>query len=57
MPVALEKGGTYINLGWEEPEFPNGILTGYSLYQENSAIYSGGEKAFNVTDLLVRHLF
>ena len=56
-PVAADKGGTYISLSWEEPEFPNGILTGYFLYQENREIYNGGKTEFNVTDLQVPHFF
>ena len=57
VPVAVDKSGTYITLNWEEPEFPNGVLTGYSLYQENRAIYNGAEKTFNVTELLVNNFF
>ena len=53
VPEAMDKGGTYISLSWDEPEFPNGILTGYFLYQENREIYNGAERAFNVTGLQV----
>ena len=56
-PVAANKGGTYVTLSWEEPEFPNGILTGYFLYQENREIYNGGKTEFNVTDLQVPCFF
>lgn len=56
-PVADRKGGSFISLSWQEPDFPNGVLTGFTLYQENSAIYNGGETQFNVTDLLVNKSF
>ncbi len=56
-PVADSTGGTYISLAWQEPDFPNGILTGYFLYQEDRAIYNGGQTMYNVTGLAVRTYF
>jgi len=52
-PSIITAGATYLHLGWEEPTLPNGLVTGYFLYQEDVEIYAGGLREFNATDLLV----
>ena len=42
-------GATYLYLTWDSPEAPNGIITGYFLYQDGNLIYTGGQREFNVT--------
>ena len=44
-----ESGPNYLYLTWEPPGAPNGIITGYFLYQDGDLIYTGGQRDFNVT--------
>nr|XP_006813188.1 PREDICTED: usherin [Saccoglossus kowalevskii] len=50
-PVATEKMSTSLKLSWSEPYRPNGIITGYALYMENSVIYSGNLMTYTQTGL------
>ncbi|CAH1791583.1 unnamed protein product, partial [Owenia fusiformis] len=52
VPTA-EVGPTYLYMKWTLPAKPNGVITGYFLYRDNLEVYSGGEMAFNVTNLNV----
>ena len=57
MPApTAEAGSTYLYLTWDLPGAPNGIITGYFLYQDGNMIYTGGQRTFNVThDLQVSY--
>ncbi|KAH3846703.1 hypothetical protein DPMN_089005 [Dreissena polymorpha] len=55
-------GTNYIFVTWSPPLAPNGALTGYFLYMDNTLVYQGGGRAHNVTNELrvgwnLRHVF
>lgn len=47
-----ESGPNHIYVTWEPPLAPNGLLTGYLLYMDGREIYTGGERAYNITNEL-----
>ncbi|XP_060070524.1 usherin-like [Ylistrum balloti] len=44
---------TFLTIYWDIPGRPNGVITGYFLYQDGRQIYSGGQRMFNITNLQV----
>ncbi|XP_021347323.1 usherin-like [Mizuhopecten yessoensis] len=44
---------TFLTVYWDIPGRPNGVITGYFLYQDGRQIYSGGQRLFNITGLQV----
>ena len=56
-PHVESSGSSWINVAWEAPLYPNGEITGYVLYHEQTELYSGGLNTFNYTGLQVRSTF
>ena len=53
-PTARDIGSTYMMLEWTLPSSPNGVFTGFTLYQSSTVtLYSGALTSFNVTNLAV----
>lgn len=38
-----------LSVYWDPPRKPNGIITHYTLYKDDTAIYKGNDTAFNIT--------
>lgn len=47
-----ESGPRHIFVTWDPPAAPNGNLTGYFLYMDETLVYTGAGTAFNVTNEL-----
>ncbi|XP_052767673.1 usherin-like isoform X2 [Mya arenaria] len=47
-----ESGPNHIYVTWEPPLAPNGLLTGYFLYMDNTLVYQGGGHSLNITNEL-----
>ena len=52
-PSILDRGATYLYVGWAVPDYPNGNLTGYFLMMNDQELYNGVMMSYNVTDLSV----
>ena len=50
-PTASLRGSTYIELSWQLPESPNGVILGYRLYRNGSSIANVTERSYNDTNL------
>jgi len=56
-PYVISSGPSFLFIGWDDPVFPNGPITGYVLYDQNTVKHSGGLKSYNYTGLQVCSLF
>jgi len=52
-PYVISSGPSFLLIGWDDPVFPNGPITGYVLYDQNTVKHSGGLKSYNYTGLQV----
>ena len=53
-PYIVSAGPTHMYIGWPEPLYPNGMITGYTLYDEDIAISPKSlVTTFNYTNLQV----
>ncbi len=50
-PDAISKSATSINLGWEEPDMPNGVITEYRLNMDGIDIYTGTQRSHQESGL------
>ena len=52
-PYINESSDSWLMIGWDVPNRPNGPITGYFLYHEGKQVYGGAFRQFNVSELLV----
>lgn len=50
-PILLNRSSNSLIIGWQVPEYPSGVITGYILRMDEKIIYFGLGKLYTVNDL------
>lgn len=50
-PSVYTSSSTTLNVQWDPPDQPNGLVTNYNLYRNETLVYVGLSRAFNDTNL------